>query len=62
MAFLRPGEIVRYRHPERGEEQLTFDVVELRGDLVVLRSRNFPGATIVPQESCRSTMSCRCRR
>lgn len=47
---MKQGDIVRYSDPEPGEEQLTFTVVEVRGDRVLIESRDFPNARIAPQE------------
>jgi hypothetical protein len=47
------GAIVRYAQPEPGEAHLTFTVLELRGDRVLLESRNFPGVRFVPTEVVR---------
>jgi hypothetical protein len=44
------GAIVRYAQPEPGEAALTFAVLELRGDRVLLESRDFPNARIKPTE------------
>jgi hypothetical protein len=45
------GQPVRYSRPAGGEENLTFTVVEDRGDRVLIESRDFPeGTRFVPQE------------
>lgn len=46
----RIGQIVRYSHPERGEESLTFTLIEDNGDRVLIESRDFPAGTIAPRE------------
>ena len=49
MTFQR-GQLVRYSRPERGEELLTFVVIEDRDDRVLIESQNFPGWRFAPQE------------
>lgn len=44
------GDVVRYAHPVPGEHDLTFTVVELRGDRVLLVSRDFTDSRFTPTE------------
>ena len=45
------GQIVRYRHPEDGEADLTFVLIEDNGDRVVIESRDCPDWRFPPQET-----------
>jgi len=49
-AALKAGMVVRYSKPDTGENDLTFVVIELRGDRVLIESRDFPDARVKPTE------------
>jgi hypothetical protein len=47
---LHIGDIVKYRHPQAGEETLTFVLIEHNGDRVLIESRDFSDYRIAPRE------------
>lgn len=48
---LTPGQIVRYSRPESDEEHLTFTVIEVNDNRVLIESRDFPHWRIPPRET-----------